>query len=146
MLISDFFLIVFFFSSRRRHTRCALVTGVQTCALPIYVSPSAARPLVCANQASSRGPSSRPSLVVPAATSTDPVSGSKVQSWWIPAIAIQTRFCHQATSHGLERRSVPSPCIHWRPSPASTRDEPSARVRPPSRCPTVLTPTTNTEE
>src|SRR3546814_3581460 len=28
--------IIFFFSSRRRHTRCALVTGVQTCALPIY--------------------------------------------------------------------------------------------------------------
>src|SRR3546814_20270272 len=26
----------FFLSSRRRHTRCALVTGVQTCALPIY--------------------------------------------------------------------------------------------------------------
>src|SRR3546814_10694540 len=26
----------FFFSSRRRHSRCALVTGVQTCALPIY--------------------------------------------------------------------------------------------------------------
>src|SRR3546814_16997283 len=25
----------FFLSSRRRHTRCALVTGVQTCALPI---------------------------------------------------------------------------------------------------------------
>src|SRR3546814_19208454 len=28
-------LAIFFFSSRRRHTRCALVTGVQTCALPI---------------------------------------------------------------------------------------------------------------
>src|SRR3546814_2318611 len=27
----------FFFSSRRRHTRCALVTGVQTCALPICI-------------------------------------------------------------------------------------------------------------
>src|SRR3546814_322573 len=26
----------FFFSSRRRHTRCELVTGVQTCALPIF--------------------------------------------------------------------------------------------------------------
>src|SRR3546814_4601578 len=26
----------FFLSSRRRHTRCALVTGVQTCALPIF--------------------------------------------------------------------------------------------------------------
>src|SRR3546814_8220145 len=30
-------LCVFFFSSRRRHTRCALVTGVQTCALPISI-------------------------------------------------------------------------------------------------------------
>src|SRR3546814_4729964 len=29
------FCLLFFFSSRRRHTRCALVTGVQTCALPI---------------------------------------------------------------------------------------------------------------
>src|SRR3546814_3747810 len=31
------YLLLFFFSSRRRHTRCALVTGVQTCALPISV-------------------------------------------------------------------------------------------------------------
>src|SRR3546814_15259202 len=30
---------MFFFSSRRRHTRCALVTGVQTCALPILLQP-----------------------------------------------------------------------------------------------------------
>src|SRR3546814_6228213 len=30
-----YFICFFFFSSRRRHTRCALVTGVQTCALPI---------------------------------------------------------------------------------------------------------------
>src|SRR3546814_997875 len=29
------FTVFCFFSSRRRHTRCALVTGVQTCALPI---------------------------------------------------------------------------------------------------------------
>src|SRR3546814_4630918 len=29
-------MLCFFFSSRRRHTRCALVTGVQTCALPIF--------------------------------------------------------------------------------------------------------------
>src|SRR3546814_11948436 len=36
MLLSCLFL--FFFSSRRRHTRCALVTGVQTCALPICIS------------------------------------------------------------------------------------------------------------
>src|SRR3546814_5767251 len=30
--------VFFFFSSRRRHTRCALVTGVQTCALPISIA------------------------------------------------------------------------------------------------------------
>src|SRR3546814_2370420 len=38
------FRIFFFFSSRRRHTRCALVTGVQTCALPIcsHISDDAA--------------------------------------------------------------------------------------------------------
>src|SRR3546814_7141295 len=35
-LYLSFCFVGFFFSSRRRHTRCALVTGVQTCALPIY--------------------------------------------------------------------------------------------------------------
>src|SRR3546814_1074913 len=34
-------MIDFVFSSRRRHTRCALVTGVQTCALPISIRPRA---------------------------------------------------------------------------------------------------------
>src|SRR3546814_2682825 len=38
----------FFFSSRRRHTRCALVTGVQTCALPIsLIAALAMTGLVC---------------------------------------------------------------------------------------------------
>src|SRR3546814_5270466 len=35
----------FFFSSRRRHTRCALVTGVQTCALPILFCQCPRRPI-----------------------------------------------------------------------------------------------------
>src|SRR3546814_15255167 len=35
--------LYFFFSSRRRHTRCALVTGVQTCALPISMAARAAQ-------------------------------------------------------------------------------------------------------
>src|SRR3546814_3028287 len=35
MLIVWWVIWLVFFSSRRRHTRCALVTGVQTCALPI---------------------------------------------------------------------------------------------------------------
>src|SRR3546814_9523527 len=44
-------LLFFFFSSRRRHTRCALVSGVQTCALPIssgqdeIYTPLRARPI-----------------------------------------------------------------------------------------------------
>src|SRR3546814_4444626 len=38
------YVYVFFFSSRRRHTSCALVTGVQTCALPISGNSS---PNVC---------------------------------------------------------------------------------------------------
>src|SRR3546814_10819682 len=38
-------LYLFFFSSRRRHTRCALVTGVQTCALPICSAMQEARTL-----------------------------------------------------------------------------------------------------
>src|SRR3546814_2839624 len=44
-----FCLSYFFFSSRRRHTRCALVTGVQTCALPILlIEGQAKRPLTLA--------------------------------------------------------------------------------------------------
>src|SRR3546814_14777581 len=35
--------MLFFLSSRRRHTRCALVTGIQTCALPIYGDDRGAR-------------------------------------------------------------------------------------------------------
>src|SRR3546814_7292865 len=37
-ILMFFLLFAFFFSSRRRHTRCALVTGVQTCALPISLA------------------------------------------------------------------------------------------------------------
>src|SRR3546814_8390310 len=37
-------LCCFFFSSRRRHTRCALVTGVQTCVLPIFLQEHVATP------------------------------------------------------------------------------------------------------
>src|SRR3546814_1150559 len=36
MILVDRYYSAFFVSSRRRHTRCALVTGVQTCALPIF--------------------------------------------------------------------------------------------------------------
>src|SRR3546814_10394989 len=41
VVVVSFEFYSFFFSSRRRHTRCALVTGVQTCALPISCPVSA---------------------------------------------------------------------------------------------------------
>src|SRR3546814_9842513 len=53
MFIVYFFVsgFTFFFSSRRRHTRCALVTGVQTCALPIWVvtAPAEIMPIEAVN-------------------------------------------------------------------------------------------------
>src|SRR3546814_15876985 len=46
---------MFFFSSRRRHTRCALVTGVQTCALPISTTSTAiSERKICCRSASVR--------------------------------------------------------------------------------------------
>src|SRR3546814_3208932 len=39
--------LLIFFSSRRRHTRCALVTGVQTCALPICAYCTEGRAALC---------------------------------------------------------------------------------------------------
>src|SRR3546814_6064402 len=51
---------VFFFSSRRRHTRCALVTGVQTCALPISCGASRDAPIERSFRSSSPlGPTSK---------------------------------------------------------------------------------------
>src|SRR3546814_5849568 len=54
-------LFLFFFSSRRRHTRCALVTGVQTCALPISAprDPNAPVPLT-GEQVPAIGPDGQP--------------------------------------------------------------------------------------
>src|SRR3546814_1283406 len=62
----------FFFSSRRRHTRCALVTGVQTCALPILETSSPSRNqsvgLICNPESPATeapAPVSRPKARVP---------------------------------------------------------------------------------
>src|SRR3546814_6441998 len=55
------FLFVVFFSSRRRHTRCALVTGVQTCALPIYPLPD--RPGVSPHARCRRLPTVQPPIL-----------------------------------------------------------------------------------
>src|SRR3546814_10707583 len=59
---SVYALSIFFCSSRRRHTRCALVTGVQTCALPICGSARAGEP-----RPQDRGSPGRPSGALRAA-------------------------------------------------------------------------------
>src|SRR3546814_6096544 len=48
--------VVFFFSSRRRHTSCELVIGVQTCALPISGGPKTVGASIPPRQAGRRYP------------------------------------------------------------------------------------------
>src|SRR3546814_4820372 len=50
----------FFFSSRRLHTRCALVTGVQTCALPIYLEGRTSHEATGKSPEDPRSPALRP--------------------------------------------------------------------------------------
>src|SRR3546814_14688473 len=68
----SYFCLVVLFSSRRRHTRCALVTGVQTCALPISMIgaagkrrryASASKPRLCALTCTLLTSSSKPQPV-----------------------------------------------------------------------------------
>src|SRR3546814_10717035 len=67
------FFLFCFFSSRRRHTRCALVTGVQTCALPI-----------CDKEAAFRQAEARERLAEAEAAATksvsDAIAGGNVQA------------------------------------------------------------------
>src|SRR3546814_4946987 len=52
--------VVFLFSSRRRHTRCALVTGVQTCALPISADANRIAASISAKTSAVAGRNGRP--------------------------------------------------------------------------------------
>src|SRR3546814_19732831 len=55
-------LVVFFLSSIRRHTRCALVTGVQTCALPISTQSVSIRSFILAKEAEAISDVDRPTI------------------------------------------------------------------------------------
>src|SRR3546814_14771593 len=117
---------IFFFSSRRRHTRCALVTGVQTCALPISVGrdPRAysrrqrARRARRLHGAADRGVGLRPRAGPPAGLRFLPLS-------------LRTpprRACAAVASRRLLRRRVAAAS-----PPRQTQDP--APVHPPSRPP-----------
>src|SRR3546814_2627982 len=86
------FFTFFFFSSRRRHTRCALVTGVQTCALPIS---GIALQIICLGGGS-----------------VSPPLGRRLFLFWsdhhdhLPAFQARARFDHDAFAEvGLDPRS-----------------------------------------
>src|SRR3546814_10115775 len=103
---------VFFFSSRRRHTRCALVTGVQTCALPI--SPT-------------RRPSA-PALPESAATTKSPPEKLKPPSRFASGAAISVPPYRTARPPLARRRSSA-------PRPRTPRTLPERKDR---RLPSVL--------
>src|SRR3546814_6091898 len=93
---------MFFFSSIRRHTRCALVTGVQTCALPIFAVEASRKALANSGQtADSVG------LIILATTTPDhtfPASAVEVQA--ALGIADCVAFDLQAVCTGLDRKST----------------------------------------
>src|SRR3546814_15420318 len=119
--------IVFCFSSRRRHTICALVTGVQTCALPI---------LTTAVMVSIVGSIGFVGLVIPHAmrfivgvrhrrlVPASALAGAVflIVSAIISRVIIPARFCPSASSPPLSERPLsPSSCCAARP-----HDEPRA--------------------
>src|SRR3546814_12991248 len=77
----------FVFSSRRRHTRCALVTGVQTCALPISrLAPSEAT-WSAALVPSSSGASEKLALLIGGATLPRLSASTVTPGWTLPNTA-----------------------------------------------------------
>src|SRR3546814_2037283 len=92
IIYGDNIVVVFFFSSRRRHTSCALVTGVQTCALPIYTQ-KRGRPLR----------RQRPALRRPRASAWQQIpAGKATRDFSIivrsASLAISTVICSSPTS------------------------------------------------
>src|SRR3546814_6288147 len=90
-MIKEMYRLIFYFSSRRRHTRCALVTGVQTCALPIYSARSIMAEVLLNNfgrdrfraySAGSRpGPQVNPLTIEVLQSARLPVEGLRSKSW-----------------------------------------------------------------
>src|SRR3546814_2432444 len=91
--------VIFFFSSRRRHTRCALVTGVQTCALPIFQASVPGLTVLGVDSGEESGSGSPPATARPVA----PASGAGLASG-------QTLLTAQEQG-GSEERRVGKECV-----------------------------------
>src|SRR3546814_1670831 len=90
----------FCFSSRRRHTRCALVTGVQTCALPI-----------CTNAAAQLAPAAQVSIAPPFAKYFDHMPKPKRPPCpWLVVHSTDDEVVEYGASRSEERR-VGKECV-----------------------------------
>src|SRR3546814_19615310 len=102
--------MLFFFSSRRRHTRCALVTGVQTCALPIFPPAGRGHRADCAAAVAGAG-RNRPARAAPSRPAGDPAGGRlagdsrrKLYGW--RRAAALSRTGPRALAHRGDRKRV----------------------------------------
>src|SRR3546814_18128107 len=136
----------FFFSSRRRHTRCSLVTGVQTCALPIstHAWSCSATPTSCLpwKPATSSAPCapppatdlpcrrrSKPSADRPAALQAILQTIPATLQIVIPAQAAPQRLPHAPPCSPAT--ASPSPPATPRPPPPTPPHSPPPRPPPP---------------
>src|SRR3546814_17222261 len=111
---------VFFFSSRRRHTRCALVTGVQTCALPIFKAwPRYGDGLAAIEQQSHRPPDRIMITVI-----AEPLESSRRERGWAnPCLLVAIIVRHPIPLDALAPRQ---PVAYTRERPAEPADEEGA--------------------
>src|SRR3546814_5922273 len=91
-----------FFSSRRRHTRCALVTGVQTCALPI--SPSSLEEGVGGGGCELHHPAATRRCFAPPSLAAPPLKRRGLEK--MNGTALRTRHPRPARAQRGDRKSV----------------------------------------
>src|SRR3546814_15561627 len=110
---------IFFFSSRRRHTRCALVTGVQTCALPIFTF-----------TALNGGPQFRFSEAV--SLQIDCETQAEIDHYWHALCAGGSgQSCGWLKDrYGLSWQVVPSQMVQWLPADPVAADRVLAALMP----------------
>src|SRR3546814_11207324 len=119
MLVSVFvvglsFIFIFFFSSRRRHTRCALVTGVQTCALPIsprFLGRALAGQIEMVRQTQHRSYQTRAAAAA-AAVAVEQLAGAQIDrliEYCVrPGIGFRSRADECDRSSSIDRYCTPS--------------------------------------
>src|SRR3546814_20910525 len=118
---------MFFFSSRRRHTRCALVIGVQTCALPILQIASDSGQVITLRSSRSSGTKQRAETGVVTGQVLDPATGESLRNATIEVESADGRRRTVASEEGGEYRvtAVPAGPVNPHISYTGYIDEPA---------------------